>query len=268
MSKLQLDLSSSDNAISSVKESLLSGYQDSLVLMLNKYGYDYEKFTVTIVNALKKNPKLMKCTKESIVSAVLSSAELGLEIDNPLGYCYMIPFYNGKTESYEAKFIIGYKGIVELLYRSPRVKKIVSEIVYENDEFSYKTGSELELNHVPTIFGDTGKRIGTYTIITLDNNEQLVQFVRADQIEALKRFSSVPETYNEENDPMGNMWKKSAIRQIIKYTPKEKVPIIGKINEHDDKTLKITEGEIQPNLESERKPIITNTEFGGLLDNK
>lgn len=267
MSKLKLDLSNSDNAISSVKESLLSGYQDSLVLMLNKYGYDYEKFTVTIVNALKKNPKLMNCTKESIVSAVLSSAELGLEIDNPLGYCYMIPFFSSKNDCYEAKFIIGYKGIVELLYRSPRVKKIVSEIVYENDEFSYKTGSKLELNHVPTIFGDTGKRIGTYTIITLDNNEQLVQFVRADQIEALKKFSSVPETYNEANDPMGNMWKKSAIRQIIKYTPKETVPIIGTINERDNKTLKIEDNEIKPILEETNlKPIIDTSEFGGLLE--
>ena len=63
------------------------------------------------------------------------------------------------------------------------------------------------------------------------------------------------------------MWKKSAIRQIIKYTPKEKVPVIGKINERDENVLKIENNEIkaietpEENFQVENE----NAEFGGAL---
>jgi recombination protein RecT len=269
---LKIDLSSSNKAIIDVKKQLITGYDKALAVMLKKYGYTLEKFTITIVNALKKNPKLIECTKDSLLSAVLASAELGLDIDNPMGYCYMIPFRNNKSGNTEAKFIVGYKGVVELLYRSPRVKRVVSEIVYENDHFKYTTGSKIEIEHSPTITGKSGKRIGTYTIVTLDNDEQLIQWIRAEQIEKLKRWSGVPELYEEANDPMGNMWKKAGIKQVIKYTPKEQVPIIGTIQERDERILQINSDdddlqlqaseEIMPEIEGDKKP------FGGLLLNE
>ena len=163
--KLILDLTDGNKAIQTVEKELLSDYGGILTEMLSDYGYDLNKFVITIVNAVKKNPKLMQCTKESLLSSVLASAQLGLEIDSPMGYCYMIPFTNSKSNCIEAKFIVGYKGIVELLYRSKHVLKVNSKMVYEKDDFEYKEGIETILNHTPYIKGDAGERLGTYTVV-------------------------------------------------------------------------------------------------------
>lgn len=242
--KLILDLTDGKKAIQTVEKELLSDYGEILTQMLGDYGYDLKRFVITIVNAVKKNPRLMQCTKESLLSSVLASAQLGLEIDSPMGYCYMIPYTNSRNGCIEAKFIVGYKGIVELLYRSNHVLKVNSKMVYEKDEFEYKEGIETVLNHTPYIKGDAGERLGTYTVVKLKNGENIVIWVSAKEINALKLKSNTPESYLPKNDPTGNMWKKSAIRQIIKYIPKNDVPDLAKVESFDNKILHIENNEI------------------------
>lgn len=253
--KLTLDLTDSAKAIQTVETELLSDYGEILGQMLGDYGYDMKRFVVTIVNAVKKNPVLMECTKESLLSSVLASAQLGLDIDSPMGYCYMIPYINKKRNVREAKFIIGYKGIVELLYRSNHVLKVNSKIVYEKDDFHYEEGIETVLKHVPYIKGDAGKRIGTYTVVKLQNGENIVIWVSAKEIEALRMKSTAQDIYLEANDPTGNMWKKAGIRQIIKYIPKQDVPDIAKVESYDDKVLKIEGQEIAALPEEQEMPV-------------
>lgn len=263
--KLKIDLSDSQKAISTVTTELYSGYGTMIATLLKGYGYTMEKFTVTIVNALKKNPKLLNCTKESLLASLLTSAELGLEIDSPMGYCYMIPFHNSKTGLTEAKFIFGYKGIIELLYRSPNVLKVVSEVVYKGEHFVYKTGLNLVLEHEPSLTEVVGERIGTYTIVFLKNGEKIVQYVRAEQIKKIKAFSSVPDLYEEKNDPMSNMWKKAGIKQIIKYTPKGQLPELSIVAERDEKPLTIENGEILALETGDEQLKLPANEFGGIL---
>jgi recombination protein RecT len=266
--KLTLDLTDSSKAIQTVEKELLSDYGEILGQMLGDYGYDIKRFVVTIVNAVKKNPKLMQCTKESLLSSVLASAQLGLDIDSAMGYCYMIPYTNTKANCIEAKFIIGYKGIVELLYRSNHVLKVNSKIVYEKDEFQYEEGVETVLKHVPFISGDAGKRLGTYTVVKLRNGENIVIWVSAKEIEALKQKSGAQEIYLEANDPTGNMWKKAGIRQIIKYIPKQDIPVIDKVEKYDDKVLKLEGQEIisLPNSEPISVTLTENSIFQQFIE--
>lgn len=268
--KLTLDLTDSSKAIQTVEKELLSDYGEILSQMLGDYGYDIKRFVVTIVNAVKKNPKLMQCTKESLLSSVLASAQLGLDIDSPLGYCYMIPYTNNKANCIEAKFIIGYKGIVELLYRSKHVLKVNSKIVYEKDDFHYEEGMETVLKHIPYIKGDAGKRVGTYTVVKLSNGENIVIWVSAKEIEALKRKSTAQDIYLEENDPTGNMWKKAGIRQIIKYIPKQDVPEVEKVESYDDKVLSLEGKEITALPEEVNEPVMLASEnaFSQFLDDE
>lgn len=80
------------------------------------------------LTAVRLNPQLHECTAESLLAALLLSAQVGLE-PGPLGYVYLVPY---KTE---CTWILGYTGILELARRSGRVAGLASEIVWDCDEY-------------------------------------------------------------------------------------------------------------------------------------
>lgn len=56
-----------------------------------------ERMTRIALTALSKDAKLSQSTPESFIGALLTSAQLGLECNTPLGQAYLIPFYNSKN---------------------------------------------------------------------------------------------------------------------------------------------------------------------------
>src|SRR2546427_642740 len=62
-----------------------------------------ERFTRTVLTELRRTPKLLDCSPESLLGAMMLAAQLGLE-PGPLGLVYLVPF-KGQVE-----FIIGYRG--------------------------------------------------------------------------------------------------------------------------------------------------------------
>ena len=108
-----------------------------------------ERFTRIVLSALSTNPKLADTTPQSFLGAMMTAAQLGVEPNTPLGQAYLIPFYNGKTKCLECQFQLGYKGLIDLAYRSGEVKIIQAHIVYSNDEFEYELGLEPVLKHTP-----------------------------------------------------------------------------------------------------------------------
>ena len=67
-----------------------------------------ERFTRVVLNAVNTTKDLMNCDPMSFLGAMMSSAQLGLEPNTPLGQAYLIP-YKGK-----ATFQLGYKGLLDL----------------------------------------------------------------------------------------------------------------------------------------------------------
>ena len=56
---------------------------------------------------------------------------LGLEPNTPLGQAYLIPYKNhGKLE---CQFQIGYKGLIDMVYRNDNIQTVQAQCVYEND---------------------------------------------------------------------------------------------------------------------------------------
>lgn len=47
----------------------------------------------------------------------------------PLGQAYLIPFWNGKARRLECQFQLGYKGMIDLAYRSGRISSIQAHVV-------------------------------------------------------------------------------------------------------------------------------------------
>ena len=49
-----------------------------------------ERFTRIALSALSNTPKLMECTRNSFLGALMNAAQLGLEPNTPLGQAYLI----------------------------------------------------------------------------------------------------------------------------------------------------------------------------------
>lgn len=102
-------------------------YKNQLAAALPK-GLTAERMVRVVLTAINRTPKLLECTKESLWESVLNAAALGLFPD-ALGRAYLVPY--GK----KCQLIIGYKGLIDLAYRSDRIASIQAVVVREGDHF-------------------------------------------------------------------------------------------------------------------------------------
>jgi len=103
------------------------------------------------ITCLRTIKKLDQCTPESVLGALMTCAQLDLRPGVAgLDHAWPVPFWDGKSRCLKAQLIIGYKGYVELGFRSGLLAGISSRIVYAGDEFkiSYHADRD-ELIHEP-----------------------------------------------------------------------------------------------------------------------
>src|SRR5437588_11490017 len=98
-----------------------------------------EQFETAAMTYLRMNPKLVDCNPYSIVGGLRLGAQLGLSL-GPLGHFYLAPHAG------EAVFILGYKGMVELAYRSGKLRRIEAKVVREGDDFDWRGGTRAFLD--------------------------------------------------------------------------------------------------------------------------
>ena len=53
-----------------------------------------ERFTRITLSALSSNPELQNTTPQSFLGAMMTSAQLGVEPNTPLGQAYLLPYRN------------------------------------------------------------------------------------------------------------------------------------------------------------------------------
>ena len=94
---------------------------------------------------------------------MMTAAQLGLEPNTPLGQAYLLPYWNSKANAYECQFQLGYKGLLDLAYRSGEISVIQAHVVYSEDQFSYSFGLKPELKHIPAS-GERGEPVYVYAI--------------------------------------------------------------------------------------------------------
>lgn len=83
-----------------------------------------QRFVTAIVSAVNVNPALQQCTNKSIVSGALLGESLKLPPSPQLGYYYLVPYNDTKTDTKVAQFQLGYKGYIQLAIRSGQYKKL------------------------------------------------------------------------------------------------------------------------------------------------
>jgi len=150
-----------------------------------------DRFMRIAIGALRRNPKLLECDPLSIMGSLLIAAQLGLEVNTPLGHFYLIPRWNNKTGRLEADGQVGYKGWVDLLNRTGNVKDLIAHTVYERDEFDYSLGDNEHITHKPAM-GDRGEAIAYYVIVKLTNGGVRRRVLSRHDVEQYRRRSKTP----------------------------------------------------------------------------
>lgn len=92
-----------------------------------------DAFVTAIISSVATNHGLQECTAPSIISAALQGVALGLAPSTQLGQFYMVPFKNKKAGTVEATFVPGYKGYIQLAYRSGQYIDLDARPVVEGE---------------------------------------------------------------------------------------------------------------------------------------
>lgn len=173
-----------------------------------------ERFSRIVLTALSSNKKLQECRPDSFLGAMMQAAQLGLEPNTPVGQAYLIPYGN------ECQFQIGYKGLIDLAYRTGEIKDIQAHEVYENDTFEYEYGLEPKLKHIPAKT-NRGNVIMYYAVFHMKNGGYGFEVMSREDIE--KHAKSTSKAYNSPSSPwkkyFDEMAKKTVVKKALKYAP-------------------------------------------------
>jgi recombination protein RecT len=110
------------------------------------------------MTAIRLNPQLMECSQDSLLAALLLSAQVRME-PGPLGHVYLVPYKR------ECVWMLGYTGILELARRSERVGALKATVVWDCDTYTAPWENERGLHYElrPGPEEERGDRVGVLT---------------------------------------------------------------------------------------------------------
>lgn len=177
-----------------------------------------DRFTRIVTSAISTTPQLAQTTPQSFLGAMMTAAQLGLEPNTPLGQAYLLPYKNhGRLE---CQFQLGYKGLIDLAYRSGQVTIIQAHEVRENDEFSYSFGLEPTLHHVPAR-SDRVRVVCYYAMFRTKDGGFGFEVMSREDVEAHARqySKSYGGSFSPWSTNFDEMAKKTVLKKCLKYAP-------------------------------------------------
>lgn len=195
------------------------------------------------IQHINKSKQLQECTNESRLTAVLNVSNIGLSLNPAVKEAYLIPRWNNLKKSFECVLEPGYVGLVKLLTDAGAIKSMVCQLVYAGDKFSINLAD----NHNPVYHNPElsrskrGEIIGCYALATLPDGNRQVEWMDAEDINAIRERSETYKAFKEGKiksctwaTDWGEMARKTVIRRIYKYLPRtDRMTAIDKAIEVD-----------------------------------
>ena len=170
------------------------------------------------------------------------SAQLGLEPNGVGGQCYLIPYGTN------CQFILGYRGMLDLVRRSGEITNISAELVYENDEYDICLGLDKTITHKPNLKSDRGKVIFAYSVATFKDGSKDFIWMTKQDLEKVEKAS--PSSHK--NDSPWKQWKEEMMKKSVIKRHCKTLPISAEIANriNTDETFK---QEIKPDMIEEQE---------------
>lgn len=188
-----------------IREQISDAYfKEQIAVALPKHMTP-DRFVRVALTALLKTPKLLDCTKESVIECLLNCSALGIEPDGRRAH--LIPYGNKCT------LIVDYKGLVELAKRSGDVAGVFSQIVCDRDEFTWENG---EVTHRIDWRQGRGDVYAVYSTVTFKDGSKQTDVMTKDEVEAIRKRSKAGGAGPWVTD-WNEMAKKTSFRRLSKW---------------------------------------------------
>ena len=156
-----------------------------------------KSFMANVLAQLTKNKQLQRCSPSSFYQAAHQCARLNLQ-PGEFGHVYLVPY--GK----DANLQIGYKGLMELAQRHPRVATVTAELVYKGEQFKYDKATGV-IEHPGAELGSIEFKdeniLGAYCLVELRDWDRPISLVMTKaQIEERRNRSAAKNSNFWRND--------------------------------------------------------------------
>lgn len=190
--------------------------------LLNVLGEKKSSFINNLTALVSNSYNLQECDPATLMYAAMKSTALSLPLDQHLGFAYVIPFRDNRSNKTVAQFQLGYRGFIQLSMRSGQFKKINvrevkdGEIIGEDfisGEYQFKMIEE-NRSKVNTI--------GYVAYFKLNSGFEKMLYMSIDEIIAHgKKFSKTfQKGYGLWKDDFDSMASKTVLKLLLsKYAP-------------------------------------------------
>ena len=184
----------------------------------NEYKMNFNREAGFAIQILTQNEFLASCDQESIRNAVVNVSLTGLTLNPALKFAYLVP------RAGKCILDISYIGMIKVLTDAGAVKNTDAGVIYSNDKWDFRKGSDPYFKHQPAL-SNRGEKIGAYAIAFLRDGGFQFEIIGKEEIEKIRATSeswknekgrkySPWETWEDE------MWKKTALKRLFKLLPK------------------------------------------------
>lgn len=185
-------------------------------------GQKKSSFVNNLTALVANNVALQACDPMTVMYAAIKATALDLPLDPNLGYAYVIPYKNNRTNQTDAQFQIGFKGFIQLAMRSGQFKTINVRDVKEGEiigedfisgENQYKRLSESR---------EKAQTIGFVAYFELVNGFRKSLYMTTDEInhhaeKYSKTYKNNNSTWKTEFEAMA---EKTVLKRLLsKYAP-------------------------------------------------
>lgn len=177
-------------------------------------GVTVERFERIVRTELRRTPLLAECDPQTFLGAVMHCAQLQLE-PGPLGLVYLVPFKRVVT------LIVGYRGYVELAYRSGQVRDVQAELVHAGDVFRVVKGTSPKIIHEPAGAAADREIVAAYAVAHLRTAGTVSRVIYDEDWERARKSSQLGrDNIGPWRDERAAMIRKTALRRLEPWLPK------------------------------------------------
>lgn len=212
-------------------------------------GVEADQLARDVLTALRTNDDLWKCTEASLWGGAMTAAQVGLRV-GVLGHGWLIPFNNrwlarqrGESDLWEAQWVLGYQGMLDLIDRSGKVLNIVAHTIFANDQYRILLGAEERIDHEPVLFGEQGNPVIYYSQAWLTNGGYGFQYETHERMlehaQNQRSWANKGGPWHKHFEPMA--WK-TCLRRQFRWLPK--TAALALALEADDQVANYKDGQV------------------------
>jgi len=182
-----------------------------------------DQWAAVVTGTLRSNPPVLEAAANDpnrFLAALLQAARLGLEPGTE--QFYLVPNAPKKGMPRVILPVVGYQGLVELMYRAGAVASVIVECVYSNDRFEYMPGRDDRPRHeIDWDSADRGelRLVYAYAVMKDGATSKVVVLNRQDILRARSSSAAAASEYGPWKRHEASMWMKTAARQLAKWVP-------------------------------------------------